>query len=203
MSKKRYAGGGAGIKFEVKDVDMDMELVVSGTIKNIKARTKRIGGEIVSFDATGYYDGMRNVSGKKVFSKIIFDYIVEDAVKVIKEEIDYYTDKGRNEERVDELNDALKRGVECDVYFAEGRGRVIFAGFTRGKLKQGNHVEFDANMELHTDYFSSRFDSSIGAILSKTGEEWYQDVFEYTPNDEDDDYDSLFYHDDLKMLYGV
>jgi hypothetical protein len=92
IAKKITAGGGAGIVFEANDVDSNLSIIAKGTFDSCTFETK---GELTikSFDAHGYDDGMSNVDGTIVFSKIDTDNVFEQAIECIKEDIfDHYSD---------------------------------------------------------------------------------------------------------------
>jgi len=198
-SRKRQAGGGAGIKFKVSKVygiaDIDL---VNEVIKSVDTEP------IDSFDAEGYQDGMNDVKGSLVIPEISFsdedkNSIVKIALEVLSREYDL--------QEIKELYDFedTESYIEIRGFNFEG---MIFRGYTRGKLGTGDAIELQgtAEIELHFngDYFSlGEFD----AELSLTGTEdfgyFYQDVFRFDGEGSWTEDDWYFWQEDLKSNYGV
>ena len=183
ISKKLIAGPGAGIK--VTATDVVGKLIYTGIIKNgkftLNEHPKVIKKLFIeSFDAKGYYDGMRDVNGKKVFSKCYLNkknlYALEDFINgIVDETIDDYEDGE----------------IEIDVNFSPTNySGTIGGGYSRSKLKAGNEIEFPVLVEVYTDNgdFDETNEINISGVLSSTGESWYEDIFE--ADDEDEAYEN-------------
>lgn len=200
MAKRLLAGGGAGIRFKINEF--------SGFIKPF-----RISGNadkwnesslpdimksmvIDSFDAIGYQDGMENVSGEVVFSKVEADRneIYDAIMGMISDNISDET-----------FAEALKKGeVNVEINPEKSSESIMFGGYARGSLKKGDVIDFKHQFEVVLDwnhYFDTQsFDFTIYGTLSEKGEYWYEDVFEYIPKD-DEDYESHW--NDVRYEYGL
>lgn len=196
IARKIIAGGGAGIDFRIFDTDGSISCVIQGTPENWRIIGKENTFEIIKFDALGYNDGMSDVSGAKVFKSIYVDNVFADAKDYIENTVEYFSD---NEQFVDDLREGIK--IKFDA--VDNNSSIAFAGWVRGVLKQGSHIEFNEDFEMYSDKWFMNdevFNSSVIATLSKTGEEWYQDVFEWYPEDE---YDNIYHQEELNSLYGA
>ena len=196
IAKKIIAGGGAGIDFRISDTDGNISCVIQGTPENWRIIEKENTFEIVKFDALGYDDGMSDVSGTKVFKSIYVDNIFDDAKDYIENTVEYYSD---NEQFLDDLQE----GIKIKFNAVDNNSSITFAGWLRGTLKQNSDIEFNEDFEMYSDKWlmdNEVFNSSVIATLSKTGEEWWKDVFEWHPEDE---YDDIYHQEELTELYGA
>lgn len=208
IARNLVAGGGAGIEFLIKKSIGSVDYRVTadydernGKFVNIKVDRTGSNLAITSFSAEGYYDGMSNVDGRRVFSSVeIDDGAVKDAVA---EDLGYAADEMEDD---DDLIQRLKDGIKCSCEIKEGpeagTSVCIFAGWTRGTLKEGDTIEFINDLELHYDgglygYWNTTDinEVTVTATLSENGEYWYKDVFENDEPEEDE-------ADLLDDLYG-
>lgn len=197
--KNKYAGGGAGINFLIKDTDNNLIITVKGSPENYTFEVKG-GIKINSFNAEGYDDGMDNVDGNKIFSNINVENVIENAKNIINELIEHFLN---NQAYMENFIDDLENGIDFQIFPEHTSSyTTIFAGWVRGKLKEGDVIEFNDWFELSSDwiYDNNEFQATIYASLSKEGEYWYEDVFEYLPEDEDD---WEIHYNDIRENYGV
>lgn len=148
----------------------------------------------MSFDAHGYMDGMSDVDGEIIFSNIDCKSVFEDAIETIKEEIfEYYKDNK-------DFQESLSNGIEFEILPYGNASLMHSAGWTRSKLTEGDQLIFESEFEISSEYYTyNYFESKIYAQISKTGEEWYQDVFEYVAEDE---FDGVLHEEDCISNYG-
>lgn len=206
VAKMLAAGGGAGIQLKIKEMTGELHYTVKGTPENWKLEKKNPSDiSIDCFDAEGYDDGMINVSGNKVFSKVSVD---ENQIReAIGENIDYLSDD-------EDFLEELENGFDIDVYLSGSDfTNVIFGGWVRGKLTEGSEIDFNGNAEIYFDInetqWAHEYDVTITGTLSKNGEYWYEDVFEWTCPETDEDGEPLdpeieheFHYDECVENYG-
>lgn len=199
IAKKICAGGGAGINFFINDTEGKINCIIKGTPGNWNIIKKESSFKITSFNAEGYDDGMKDVDGEKIFKQIFVDNIFDDAKEYIDEIIEYFSD---DEQFLEELQNGLKLNFDA----VDFNNSIVFGGWVRSKLVQGSEIQFNQTFEIWSDNWSFDgliFDSSIIATISKIGESWYQDVFEWYPQEDDIDDDFLYeiHNEDLELLY--
>lgn len=197
IARKIVAGGGAGIDFTIQDDDGKISCVIQGTPEKWEIIKKESTFKITRFNAEGYQDGMNNVNGERVFKEVDVDNVFEDAKESIDEIISYYSDD-------EDFLEDLANGIKINFDAVDANSSMLFAGWVRGKLTEDSEIEFNETFEVWSQDWSFQnltFDSSVIATLSKTGENWYEDVFEWMPDDNDDEFAWEIHHEDLDMNY--
>lgn len=195
IAKKITAGGGAGIDFQITDADGKIVLEAEGTPNNYIIDVISNNFEAKKFDADGYMDGMQNVNAKKVFDNFDVSKIIEDAKEMINDLVN------QNKDDEDFIFD-LENGIRFDLTFRESEHSVLFGGYIRGDLNKGSIVPFKVDFDIDSDalWLHEGITNEIYGVLSQEGEYWYEDVFKYCGDDEED-YDIHF--QDCKDNYGI
>ena len=194
IAKQIQAGGGAGISFETTDTECDLKIFAKGDIDNCQFTTSG-SLKILQFNAHGYDDGMSNVNGELIFSDIDCSYVFDDAIATIKEEIfQKYRD---DEDFIDQLKE---NGIQFDLYVYEQGSTMYSAGWIRGTLEKNDDLELQFEFEIDSQYSNyNYFCSKVFAKISEIGQNWYKDVFEYIPDDEQQ---SEIWYEDCQFNYG-
>lgn len=185
IARRIVAGGGAGIEFKVKQISAELKYFAQGVpgcwmLK--PAATNSVA--IDCFNAEGYMDGMDNVDGRKVFSEVSVSQ--DEIYNAINENISHMAED--DEEFVRQLYD----GFNVDISLSGSTsGNVLFGGFVRASLKQGDTVDFTCNAGIYMDVDAQQWDTdyelTVTGTLSQDGQRWYQDVFEWACPDTDED----------------
>ena len=198
VSRKKQAGGGAGIEFKVSRVygiaDIDL---VNELIKPVDT------DPIDSFDAEGYQDGMRNVKGSLVIPEIGFS--IEDHIAIVETALEVL---GRyNLQEIKELVDFENTESYLEIRGLDFKG-MISKGWVRGDYGKGDVINLQgtAEVELHFngDYFNlGEFDAELSLIATEEFGYFYQDVFRFDGEGDWEEEDYYLWQEDLKNNYGV
>lgn len=193
IAKQIQAGGGAGIGFETTDTDCDLKIFAKGDIDNCQFTTSG-SLKILQFNAHGYDDGMSNVNGELIFSEIDCSHVFDDAIATIKKEI--FQEHRDDEDFITQLKE---NGIEfyLDVY--EQGSTMYSAGWIRGTLEKDDDLELQFEFEINSQYSNyNYFCSKVFAKISEIGQNWYKEVFEVIPDDEQ----AEIWYENCRINYG-
>lgn len=193
IAKKITAGGGAGINFSINEMSGSVFFTIKGTPEKYSMVNQSNDLFIHSFNARGYDDGMDNVDGKIIFRSIDLDDLYANCLNIIEKQVEDNKDDT-------EFVQNLAEGIQNEVNFIRSDDTMIYGGYVRGTLKQGDVINFNVGFQLTNDWDTEEFDTNIAAQISQEGEYWYQDVFQYVyENDQDID----IHYRDNEINYGV
>lgn len=188
-ARRVRGGGGSGISFKLNggnpsSYEGTLTRTDSGFTVSLKDNTYLVD----SFDAEGYQDGMDNVDGRLLNATISVDIDDKYAAPYLIENYDM------------EVGDSV--GIEIDPYEMPPV-HVISPGFGGRRSAENVDINWEGGAGyLYVDGDSRKVDMgyTIYATLTEEGQYWYQDTFEWMPEDEEDD--GEFHFMEVRDNYG-
>lgn len=204
-ARRRNAGGGAGIIFEMTDVGArpETKLAVVDHDRKVYDIPTVWSAVVFKFDAEGYMDGGRDFDGRKVFTnaEVELDQREVEAVsRELYEEVYEWHAWDAGEAREPER--FMEEEIEVALADIELVRYVMFRGYVRGKIEEGDFLQMEGTaLVAPVDYHGGdEVDCVFSADFTKKGEYWYEDVFEFDPEDESE---LEFHGEDVMEEYGA